>query len=702
MRREKLKQRTGSIHSKMNYKMKTILKSIRILFLFCFSLAIEAQNVPLGQEALVAYLDQELSGESAKRNLEYISRLHRMRGSVDYNKAIAFISEKLTDYNLENIEVLKIPVDGTIMYGTQKSRETWNVEFAELWEEVEQNREWIKKTKIADWQSMPLVVAQDSKSGEVSAELVDIGVGTKESDYSTKNVKGKLVLTSSQPGRIASLAVDQYGAAGIISYAQNQPSAWYGEDENLIRWGHFDYFANTQSFGFMVSLKQARSFQTRLNNGEKIKLHAKVIANTSPGNWEMLTAVIKGSDSKLSSEEILFTCHLDHPRPGANDNASGCVAILDIARTLKKLIDLGKIKRPKRTIRFLWSPEIEGTTALLNYKPEFALKTKFNIHMDMVGGGLETKGIYQVSRGPKSLPHFINDIGEAFGEFVNQASIAYTSGDAVHYPIVSKEGGKEPLNAIIGNFHMGSDFEVFTEGSFKIPSIYLHQYPDRYIHTNMDKAANIDPTVLKRSGFIGAASGYYLANLGSENIVEITNLMKQQMLNRAYKMLNFSNDLSTEEKENTKYYFWLQELEALNTIRPYANLTPVLEEDYVAYIKKLQSSIGSGKPVANSEKENSTVYIRNEKLKGGLLNFSYDYFGDHYDADNAQPRIFDFTGIRGKGSEYTYEALNLVNGKNNISDIRNILSAEFGPIPISFVSEYLKALQSIDVIQRLK
>jgi len=37
----------------------------------------------------------------------------------------------------------------------------------------------------------------------------------------------------------------------------------------------------------------------------------------------------------------------------------------------------------------------------------------------------------------------------------------------------------------------------------------LNDWPDRYIHTNFDTAANIDPTKLKRAAFIGAASGYF-------------------------------------------------------------------------------------------------------------------------------------------------------------------------------------------------
>ncbi len=334
-----------------------------LIFLLIFGISSFAQQVPLGQDELVQHLNEELSGESAKRNLEFVSRLHRMRGSKDYKKATDFIQSKLQEYHLEAIELISIPTDGKTMYGTQKSRLAWDVDFAELWEVEKQNDKWVQKIKVADWQSIPLVLAQDSHSGEVTAALVDIGAGTSEVDYINKNVKGKLVLTSSQPENVVPLAIEKYGAVGIISYAQNQVTAWWKENENLIRWGHLDSFTETKTFGFMISLKQARHYQQRLATGEVVTLHAKVIANQHPGNYEILTAVIEGSNPELKSEEIAFTCHLDHPRPGANDNASGCVTILEVARTLKKLIDENKIERPKRTIRFIWSPEIEGTTA---------------------------------------------------------------------------------------------------------------------------------------------------------------------------------------------------------------------------------------------------------------------------------------------------------------------------------------------------
>src|SRR5205814_506965 len=157
-------------------------------------------------------------------------------------------------------------------------------------------------------------------------------------------------------------------------------------------------FSEHKTFGFMVSLKTARAMKERLAHGEKIRLHAVVKAGEDPGAYEVVTAAIPGADAKLKEEEIAFSCHLDHQRPGANDNASGCVTILEVARTLQKLIGEGKLERPARTIRFIFPPEIEGTLTLLNAKPEFAKRTKAVVHMDMVGGGAETKAVFHVTR----------------------------------------------------------------------------------------------------------------------------------------------------------------------------------------------------------------------------------------------------------------------------------------------------------------
>jgi hypothetical protein len=46
--------------------------------------------------------------------------------------------------------------------------------------------------------------------------------------------------------------------------------------------------------------------------------------------------------------------------------------------------------------------------------------------------------------------------------------------------------------------------------------------------------------------------------------------------------------------------------------------------------------------------------------------------------------------------------LNLVNGRRTAQDIRDFVSATYGPIPLELVVEYLRALESIQVIEAVQ
>src|SRR3954467_8933754 len=134
-----------------------MMKSIRfcITFILFLSFYLSFAQPPLLDDAIVGALDGEISGESAKRNLEYITRLHRMRGSAEFKKAIDFIESRLKEYGLQDVQVFQIPADGRSMYGTQKSRMVWEAEFAELWELEKDGTGWKQKIRLADWESMP-------------------------------------------------------------------------------------------------------------------------------------------------------------------------------------------------------------------------------------------------------------------------------------------------------------------------------------------------------------------------------------------------------------------------------------------------------------------------------------------------------------------------------------------------------------------
>jgi len=105
-------------------------------------------------------------------------------------------------------------------------------------------------------------------------------------------------------------------------------------------------------------------------------------------------------------------------------------------------------------------------------------------------------------------------------------------------------------------------------------------------------------------------------------------------------------------------------------------------------------------PKLLSGKDASIVFSRNPRIKGPMTVFGYDYFADHYGKEQKMPALLSFNGIYGSGPVYCYEALNLVNGVRSVMEIRNALSAEFGPVPLEDVAEYLWALEKIGVLSQ--
>ena len=696
-----------------------------------------AQKAPLLPEKDVAALANELSGETAKRNLEGIARFHRQRGSQGFHGAAELVAERARAYGLSDVAILQFPADGKIFYGTQRSRPAWDAEVGKLWEvgavaatcyeaaqkKPEGDEEARKQLAIllkedcdpkllngrllASYEAEPVVLAEDSESADVTADLVDVGEGTKESDYAGKEVKGKIVLASAQPGAAQDLAVGKFGAAGIVSYAQNQRTAWWGEDENLIRWGHLETFSANKTFAFMVSLKTARAMKERLGRGERIRLHAVVKAGQHPGNYEVVTATIPGADPKLKEEEIAFSCHLDHQRPGANDNASGCATILEVARTLQKLIGNGTLARPARTIRFIWPPEIEGTVTLLNARPEFAKRIKAVVHMDMVGGGPATKAVFHVTRGPMSLPSFVHDVAWAFAEFVNEESYKFAATGQAEYPFVAPEGGKEPLRAEYSAYTMGSDHDVYQDSSFGIPAIYLNDWPDRYIHTNFDTAANIDPAKLKRAAFIGAASAYFLAGMNLDSAKRALLAIDFGRFPRANLLGLRAAQLSEKERANLTRQFLHLEIDtfkSMNDVVPNSTASSeLLFERFLPRFLPLQLLTQQSEEPTTAAGHGLLKFRRTLNPKGPLAVFGYDYFAEHAKAAGvATPKLLSYEGLWGAGEEYAYEVLNFADGKRNAQEIRDGVSAEYGPVPLEMIVEYLRALEKIGVVEEVK
>jgi len=102
-------------------------------------------------------------------------------------------------------------------------------------------------------------------------------------------------------------------------------------------------------------------------------------------------------------------------------------------------------------------------------------------------------------------------------------------------------------------------------------------------------------------------------------------------------------------------------------------------------------------------KEGAIIFRRQLTLKGPLAVFGYDYFADHAKAAGvATPKLLSYEGLWGTGEEYAYEVLNFADGTRNAQQIRDGVSAEYGPVPLEMVVEYLRALEKIGVVEQVK
>ena len=83
-----------------------------------------------------------------------------------------------------------------------------------------------------------------------------------------------------------------------------------------------------------------------------------------------------------------------------------------------------------------------------------------------------------------------------------------------------------------------------------------------------------------------------------------------------------------------------------------------------------------------------------------MSGFGYNYLSDKLGAQRAAKlRLLQFQGLRGAGGDYAYEVLNLARQNLSASDIRDAVSAIYGPVPRDVVLEYLLALQEIGVVK---
>jgi aminopeptidase YwaD len=201
---------------------------------------------------------------------------------------------------------------------------------------------------------------------------------------------------------------------------------------------------------------------------------------------------------------------------------------------------------------------------------------------------------------------------------------------------------------------------------------------------------------LKRAAFIGAASGYFLATLASSGGVDLFSAITQGRSARLIAFAGRSQQLPNNETEALRRMLAQYDGRLALSLHQFrARPNGSLETPNEAQLS------ASSQPKAAGD--GLLVYSRKPEPRGPLAVFGYDYFAEHAKpAGLATPKLLSYEGLWGAGEEYAYEVLNFADGKRNAQEIRDAVSAEYGPVPLELVVEYLKALERIRVIEQVK
>jgi hypothetical protein len=456
---------------------------------------------------------QSFSGDAAWQAVADLSRFHRIQASPGHRQAAQWLHRQLVRNGLA-AEILSYPADERTQFWAWPAFQEWECTAATLQFVAPEGKAHGVPDPLdgllADFRACPISVIQRSAPFDGELEVVLLEDGLEEADYEGRDVAGKLVLSRGPVRRVWELAVAGRGAAGIL-FDGMRPVPPVRLDGDLADVRQYTSFwwqpGDARCFGFVLTPRQGRALRNLLKTaGEPVRVRAHVDSHSYDGAIEVVSAAIPGE----SDQEVVVVAHLCHPQPSANDNASGAAAVLEAACTLQQLVATGRLARPRRTIRFLWLPEMTGTFAYLSGREQSLDRLIAGINLDMVGEDQDQTGSsWLIERPPEAAASFVSDLlaclrDELPGLRGMDGIAASHTGAGSHLLYRQAEVG----------FSGGSDHYILSDPSVGVPTPMLNQWPDRYYHTSADTPDRTDPRSLARAGTLAAAYAYWLAAAG--------------------------------------------------------------------------------------------------------------------------------------------------------------------------------------------
>ena len=504
-------------------------------YLFVLSLACsQKKDTPSISQEYFDIVRPSFSGGLAYETTDFIAQYWRVAGNIGFNNSVYWIAEHLekAGYVLED-------------KATAANRLTYRIETRQMehptWEPVSAS------LQIAG-EETPLLVSErnrnmtylnstsTSKEG-IIAEVVQLSKDTSIADY---NLKGKVVYSASSARGLYQEVLDK-GALGIITY--NNPSYLQPEKNTTsIQFRSLPPQTDSQFWGIALSYAAKERLESALAKG-KVEVLVNIQTKTYESEELTLVANIKGA--KLPKERLVFSAHIQEP--GANDNASGVGAQLEMATLAADLFKTEEITLD-RTMTFLWGDEIISTRRYIQEDSKRAASIKWGVSLDMVGENTAiTGGSFLIEKMPdpsavwtrgkdkhsewggKVLtledmkPHYLNDF--MIDTFKNQGAFA------------NWEVNTNP-------FEGGSDHTPFLNAD--IPGLLLWHFTDQFYHTDSDTIDKVSQETLKNVGTGALVSALILLNANTETAEQVLRTIENAALNR----LKIEYELSVENMQN--------------------------------------------------------------------------------------------------------------------------------------------------------
>ena len=469
-------------------------------------------------------LRARFSGDRAKETVAFLDQYARWPGNRGFNASIAHVVERLQQagyvaepsakagdrltYRVENYPMAVPAWEAT-------DGELFIVGEAEPVLRFATNRNMLANNS---WATAP---------DGVEAELVDAGTGSPAA-LDSANVRGKIVFARMNVGRLFGEAVTKRGALGVVAYAL---PAYLQPEKNRtsIQFGGIARDTITKSWGIVLSYAARERLLVALARGP-VRVHVNTAVTwTSPAVEQAVIAEVRGS--KLPAERFVFSAHVQEP--GANDNASGVGAQVEMARVAADLVKSKRID-PARTITMLWGLEIRSTDRYIRQDSIRARGIRWGLSLDMVGEDTrKTGGTFLIEKMPD--PSAIWTRGDDHhtewgGSRISKAQLTPHYFNDFVLARCLEQAATNGWTVRTNPFEGGSDHTPFLEA--KKPGLLFWHFTDQFYHTDGDRIDMVSPDELRNVGMSALVSALVLSSANAAGTQQIVSELERAAIVR--------------------------------------------------------------------------------------------------------------------------------------------------------------------------